>query len=98
MPRPKIIQPKGPIVNKFFGAEQRSVGFVQELEAVAKEQSVLYFDANSVTSASEVDGIHLDEPQHRILGEAIADEVKQALFRFPPVTARPPVSIMAPVK
>ena len=77
---PKIVQPKGPIANKFFGAEQRSVGFVQELEVVAKEQSVLYFDANSVTSASEVDGIHLDEPQHHILGQAIAHEVKQTIY------------------
>lgn len=77
---PRIIKPMGPIANKFFGAEQRSVGFVQELEAVAREHSVLYFDTNSVTSASEVDGIHLDEPQHLILGKTIAHEVKQAIY------------------
>jgi len=38
---------------------------------VAKEQSVFYFDAGSVTDASTIDGIHLDAPQHRVLGEAL---------------------------
>lgn len=77
---PKIIKPKGVIANKFANAEHRGVGLAQELESVAKEYSVLYFDANSVTAASEIDGIHLDEPQHKVLGEAIAHEVKQKIF------------------
>lgn len=77
---PKIIKPKGAIANKFAKAEHRGVGLAQELEAVTKEQSVFYFDANTVTSASEVDGIHLDEPQHQVLGKAIAHEVKQNIF------------------
>ncbi|MCP4595687.1 SGNH/GDSL hydrolase family protein [Neptuniibacter sp.] len=77
---PKIIKPKGAIANKFANAEQRCVGFVQELEAVAIEHSVLYFDSNTVTSASEVDGIHLDEAQHEVLGKAIAHEIKQKVF------------------
>ena len=77
---PKIIKPKGAIAMKFANAEQRGVGLAQELDAVAKEHSVFYFDANSVTSASEVDGIHLDEAQHKVLGKAIANEVKQKIF------------------
>ena len=69
---PKIVEPKGVIANKFVGAEKRCVGLSSELETVAKEQSTLFFDSASVTEASVVDGIHLDEDQHRILGEAIA--------------------------
>ena len=69
---PKIVEPKGVIANKFVGAEKRCVGLSSELEMVAKEQSTLFFDSASVTEASVVDGIHLDEDQHRILGEAIA--------------------------
>lgn len=78
---PKIIKPKGAIANKFAKAEQRGIGLAQELEAVAQEQSVYYFDANTVTSASEVDGIHLDEPQHQVLGKAIAYEVSQKILK-----------------
>ena len=69
---PKIIEPKGVIANKFQGAEKRCVGLSSELEIVAKEQSTMFFDTASVTEASAVDGIHLDEDQHRIVGEAIA--------------------------
>jgi lysophospholipase L1-like esterase len=44
-----------------------------ELETIAREYSVLYFDAGAVTEASLIDGIHLDDNQHQILGMAIAD-------------------------
>jgi len=69
---PKIIEPKGVIADKFKGAEIRCVGLSTELEKIAKEQSAIFFDTARVTEASTVDGIHLDEDQHRLLGEAIA--------------------------
>ena len=72
---PPIIQPKGVIASKFDGAAQRCVGLAKELQSVARQYSTLFFDAGSVTDASVVDGIHLDEPQHRVLGEAIARDV-----------------------
>jgi lysophospholipase L1-like esterase len=70
---PKIVKPKGLIANKFKNSEKRSVGLAVELEKIAKENSVYYFDAGSVTEASKVDGIHLDEEQHKKLGEAISN-------------------------
>jgi lysophospholipase L1-like esterase len=72
---PKIIEPKGVIANKFIGAEKRCVGLSSELENVAKEQSTMFFDSATVTDASTVDGIHLDEDQHRLLGKAIASAI-----------------------
>lgn len=72
---PHIIEPKGVIANKFQGAGRRCVGLSSELEIVAKEQSTMFFDTDSVTKASVVDGIHLDEGQHRLVGEAIARAV-----------------------
>ena len=74
---PKIIEPKGVIANKFQGAEKRCVGLSIELEKIAKEQSTMFFDTASVTEASTVDGIHLDEDQHRLLGEAIARVISE---------------------
>ncbi len=74
---PQIVEPKGVIANKFKGAEKRFVGLSSELDKTAKEYSVYYFDAGSVTQASVVDGIHLDENQHQVLGEAIARAVSE---------------------
>ncbi|MEW8207077.1 MAG: SGNH/GDSL hydrolase family protein [Candidatus Thiodiazotropha taylori] len=72
---PEIAEPKGYIANKFHGAEKRYGGLPGELETVASELSVRFFDANSVTESSQVDGIHLDAPQHEVLGKAIAQAV-----------------------
>ncbi len=74
---PAIIKPKGSIAHKFEGSEKRCVGLAAELESVAKAHSVHYFDAGSVTEASTVDGIHLDENQHQLLGRAIACAVSE---------------------
>lgn len=74
---PVIVKPSGVIASKFANAEKRCVGLTAELEKVAKENLVYFFDANSVTQASAVDGIHLDIEQHRILGEAIANEIME---------------------
>lgn len=72
---PTIIEPKGSIAAKFMGAEQRCVGLADELEKITKQHATLFFDAASVTAASRIDGIHLDEDQHQVLGEAIAHRV-----------------------
>ncbi|MET0082319.1 MAG: SGNH/GDSL hydrolase family protein [Sedimenticola sp.] len=72
---PTITEPKGHIAHKFNGAEKRCIGLPDELEKVAAELSVNYFDSNSVTESSHVDGIHLDAPQHEVLGKAIAKTV-----------------------
>lgn len=72
---PKIIEPKGEIAAKFKGAETRCLGLSTELEKIAKAQSTLFFDSASVTEASAIDGIHLDEAQHRVLGVAIASAI-----------------------
>jgi lysophospholipase L1-like esterase len=72
---PTITKPKGAIAGKFAGAKKRCFGLATELEKVAEEHDVYYFNAGSVTDASTVDGIHLDEKQHEVLGEAIAGAV-----------------------
>jgi lysophospholipase L1-like esterase len=74
---PVITKPKGYIAAKFDGAEERCVGLAGNLEKVASEQATHFFDAASVTASSHVDGIHLDEPQHSVLGKAIAVKLLQ---------------------
>jgi lysophospholipase L1-like esterase len=76
---PKIIKPRGSIAHKFNGAENRDIGLSSELEKIAKECSVYFFDSSTATEASKIDGIHLDENQHIELGKAIAKAVSDAI-------------------
>lgn len=72
---PEILEPKGEMANKFKGADKRCIGLAGELEKISKECSTYFFNSASVTESSVVDGVHLDENQHKLLGEAIAGAV-----------------------
>ncbi len=76
---PPIVKPKGAMAYKFDGAEKRCAGLASELENVAETFSVHFFDAGSVTAASVVDGIHLDESQHQSLALALAKRVPEII-------------------
>jgi lysophospholipase L1-like esterase len=64
---PVIAGPKGDMAGKFRGADEKCARLPAELARVAKELSTLYFDANSVTGTSPLDGVHLDANQHELL-------------------------------
>jgi len=69
---PRISVPQGSIAPKFRGAEQRCVGLPEAYSEVASNLGCHYFDANTVTGSSKVDGVHLDADQHLTLGAAVA--------------------------
>jgi len=69
---PAITLPKGVIANKFKHAEKRGAHLAKELELISKQYAVHFYDSNSIISASIIDGIHIDEAQHTILGKTIA--------------------------
>ena len=78
---PPLIQtPKGPIAPKFLGAESKCVGLADAYREVATASGCHFFDSNSVTPASRVDGIHLDADQHLALGTRIAEQVRRILL------------------
>jgi len=69
---PPIETPRGPIAAKFTDAATKSAGLARAYQETAAELHCHFFDAGSVTSASTVDGIHLDADQHVRLGKALA--------------------------
>ena len=73
---PVIRNPQGPVALKFAGAEQRSAGLAKALEQVAADLGCHFFDAETVTSVSPVDGVHLDADQHEKLGKSLAEAVR----------------------
>ena len=76
---PPIDVPKGPLAPKFAGSEHKCAGFGEACREVSKTCGCHFFDANSITPASRVDGIHLDADQHLLLGNAMADVVTKLL-------------------
>ena len=76
---PRIRPPKGSIAPKFRGAEQRCAGLSEAYRQVASALDCRFFDAESVTCSSTVDGVHLDADQHLILGNALAEMVRPIL-------------------
>jgi lysophospholipase L1-like esterase len=76
---PLIVAPKGPIAAKFAGAAEKCVGLALAYREVCTALNCHYFDAGAVTSSSRVDGVHLDEDQHTVLGVALASAVAKII-------------------
>lgn len=76
---PAIRTPKGPIAPKFEGGERKSVGLAIAYQKACEEAGCHFFDAGSVITSSNVDGVHLDLEQHLALGNAVSKVVKPLL-------------------
>ncbi len=64
---PKIQSPKGLMRDKFLGGDEKYLGLPEAYKEVASLNNCHYFDSNTVIHSSNIDGVHLDEGQHRIL-------------------------------
>lgn len=73
---PLVLAPAGDLAKKFYGAKRKCKDLAVELEAVAIEEGCYFFDSNTITSASKIDGVHLDEDQHKVLGLEVSKIVE----------------------
>jgi lysophospholipase L1-like esterase len=76
---PPIDAPRGPIGPKFVGGDRPSRDLAENFRDVCEQLDCAFFDAGGVTSASRLDGVHLDEDQHAVLGQALVPEVMRVL-------------------
>lgn len=76
---PLIRTPRGHIAPKFAGAGERCPGLAEAYSQLASELGCHFFDAETVTSTSNVDGVHLDADQHLKLGNALVGVVERIL-------------------
>ena len=58
---------------------QKGEALRKRYRLLAKQTGCSFFDVNEYVTASPVDGVHLTAESHRILGEAMADFVRQVL-------------------
>ena len=78
---PPIQAPKGPLAPKFVDGDTKCQNLASAYELVSQEMGCCFFDSSKVTSSSSVDGIHLDEQQHRLLGVALANTIIDIMTR-----------------
>lgn len=64
------------LADEFEGATEKSRQLAGHYAAAAEARASAFLDAGTVISSSDVDGIHLGEPEHRVLGHAIAGHVR----------------------
>ncbi len=76
---PPIRNPKGPIAPKFEGGERKCAGLAEAFRKVCDELDCHFFDAGTVITSSDVDGVHLDAEQHLTLGKALSQIVAPLL-------------------
>jgi lysophospholipase L1-like esterase len=76
---PPLLLAKGSIAPKFKDAETKCIGLASALEEVCVQLNCAFFDAGSVVTVSQVDGIHMDADQHAILGLELVKQVNALL-------------------
>lgn len=83
---PKVLficpPPLGPIENGVFadmfkGNNKKSTELSKFYRGVAESRNVAFLDAGTIVKSSEEDGLHLQADQHKLLGTAVAEIVKE---------------------
>jgi lysophospholipase L1-like esterase len=63
----------------FEGAEPKSRKFSENFRRVAEEYGCEWLDTADIIVSSDIDGIHFEADEHRKLGLAVADKVREML-------------------
>ncbi len=66
----------GDFAELFHGAEARGAGLSHQVARFAAEEGAMFFDAGSVISVDETDGVHWSAEAHAVLGRAVAGLVR----------------------
>lgn len=65
--------------NLFSGSNEKILAMQKLIKQLADDNKVLTFDASKVITVSQIDGIHLDAENNRLLGRALAQFIKEVL-------------------
>ncbi|MDX2165044.1 MAG: SGNH/GDSL hydrolase family protein [Gammaproteobacteria bacterium] len=90
----KILVISPPIVTKedgfgedFKNANKKSSEYAQQLKHLCKQKSCYHLDASEL-KFSEIDGVHLEERSHQLLGQKIARAVKEINHELKPTPSQ----------
>ena len=63
----------------FEGGVEKSKKLGAHYQQIAQEQGCHFLDAGKIVTTSDADGVHLDAPEHKKLGQTIAAKVQNIL-------------------
>lgn len=70
---PPPLKVVGVFATMFEGGDTKSQQLAPYIKEITAAQGVSYLNAGDIIHSSDIDGIHLDEDQHKILGEKVAE-------------------------
>ncbi|RYY78386.1 MAG: GDSL family lipase [Moraxellaceae bacterium] len=77
---PVIHEPQGSIAQKFLSYQTKDMNnLAQHYSDIAQSEHCHFFDANSVIQVSNLDGVHCNASQHKVLGNCLAQYVVDIL-------------------
>ena len=63
----------------FMDAKEKSLKMGEYYSTVAQECGCHFLDAGKIVNSSDIDGVHLEQSQHEILGKEVAKKVLEIL-------------------
>jgi lysophospholipase L1-like esterase len=63
-------------VNEYASGIEKSYELARHYQLTAKELGISFLNAAKIIETNDLDGVHWDSKQHRIIGEAIANKIK----------------------
>ena len=67
------------LAENFTGGSEKSAAFSDSYKKVAELRKCDFLDAGEFIRTSDVDGVHFDEDQLPVLGQAVADKVRKII-------------------
>lgn len=74
---PKIFHPQDWMGTLFEGCERDSESFSLHYQRAAKRYGVHFLDTARFIHPSQIDGVHLEVPENKCLGEKVAEKVRE---------------------
>ncbi|MCR8723041.1 SGNH/GDSL hydrolase family protein [Frigidibacter sp. ROC022] len=70
---PPPVLEQGALEVKFRGGHAKSLALPELYRAEAESRGLAFLDAGTLIESSAIDGVHFEAPEHRKLGRAVAD-------------------------
>lgn len=72
---PPPLKVTGVFNTMFEGGDTKSAQLTPYLKEIAQSHGTAFMDAGDIIQSSDIDGIHFDADQHKLLGEAVAEKL-----------------------
>lgn len=73
---PPIVKEIADFASKLFkGATKKTTQLIESYKELAKEENIFYLNPNDKIKVDEIEGVHIDNDNHKILGKLVANKI-----------------------